>query len=536
MVLPHRSGRSGNGFQLDDEKLAYPFYQKSRELGLRRFSVHKGYASQSRTLGHLAHPADIEKAAKDNPDITFIIYHSAMKHGPDEPGFKTTFHPDTGDFAWHAELMKIKERNPGMSNVFPEIGSAFGTTVIVNPLMCQHLIGKNIKYDGADHVIWGTDCLWWGSPQWVIDAFKRFQISDELCDKFGYKKVTKEDKAKIFGLNAAKIYGVDVNEKRHALPSDTLSQLKVSYLQEGGNPTTPLTAGFARTCDIHVEASPIDSPPARIGRRRGFCRDRRRRSGCWSAVGRSGLCARAEGANWGSDHVASPLPEFATGDECLFCHRDRFGTDWSKNFHQRTMRPFEAEAVSAAALKANPQTGRFADQVEFLLGERRQVRFLKRSAEYGKLVMLSAAFSPPPRGTNSRRAHGKLIDLKDVALGRADVCQTMCRLPHDGGRPENPSFFVDFARLLHLSRRGRSKTCRHEKGLHEQSPARSATCDCRHLRSVPSSQRQVTGDGPPLSNQFRRRRQPVPRLPSGTDRRRSRDDESGRSSCRPERT
>ncbi len=78
------------------------------------------------------------------------------------------------------------------------------------------------------------------------------------------------------------------------------------------------------------------------------------------------------------------------------------------------MRPFEAETVSAAALKANPQTGRFADQVEFLLGERRQVRFLKRSAEYGKLVMLSAAFAPPPRGTNSRRAHGKLIDLKDA--------------------------------------------------------------------------------------------------------------------------
>ena len=48
-------------------------------------------------------------------------------------------------------------------------------------------------------MIWGTDCLWWGSPQWVIDAFKRFQISDELCEKFGYKKITKEDKARSSG-------------------------------------------------------------------------------------------------------------------------------------------------------------------------------------------------------------------------------------------------------------------------------------------------------------------------------------------------
>src|SRR5262249_36528574 len=73
-------GRSGNGFKLDDEKLTYPFYDKSRQLGLKIFSVHKGYASQSRTLGHLADPADVEKAARDHPDLPFITYHSAITH------------------------------------------------------------------------------------------------------------------------------------------------------------------------------------------------------------------------------------------------------------------------------------------------------------------------------------------------------------------------------------------------------------------------------------------------------------------------
>ncbi len=229
-------GRSGNGFKLDDEKMTYPFYEKSRQLGLKVFSVHKGYASQSRTLGHLADPTDVEKAAVDNPDLTFIIYHSAIKHGPSEPEFEKEkfFDPATGDFAWHDILMKIKERNPKMNNVYPEIGSAFGTLAIAHPVMCMHLMGKNIKHFGADHVIWGTDCLWWGSPQWVIDAFKRFQISDELCEKFGYKKLTKEDKAKIFGLNAAKLYGVDVSAKRNALPQDALSKLKTAYLDRGG--------------------------------------------------------------------------------------------------------------------------------------------------------------------------------------------------------------------------------------------------------------------------------------------------------------
>lgn len=228
-------GASGGGFRLDDEKVTYPAYQKARELGMKTFSVHKGFASQSRTLGHMAHPGDIEKAALDNPDLTFVIYHSALKHAPIEPEFESEkFDATTGDFEWHAELMKIKERHPEMNNVYPEIGSSFGVTAIAHPLMCQHLIGKNIKYYGVDHVIWGTDCLWWGSPQWVIDAFKRFQISDELCEKFGYKKLTKEDKAAIFGLNAAKIYGVDVQAKRNALPADAVGRMKMAYLHEGG--------------------------------------------------------------------------------------------------------------------------------------------------------------------------------------------------------------------------------------------------------------------------------------------------------------
>jgi predicted TIM-barrel fold metal-dependent hydrolase len=229
-------GRSGNGFKLDDEKLTYPFYEKSKKLGLKFFSVHKGYSSQSRTLGHLANPADVEKAALDHPDLTFVIYHSALKHDPGEPEFKKPgfFDPATGDFAWHDVLMKLKERNPKMTNVYPEIGSAFGSLAIQHPEMAMHLMGKNIKNYGVDHVIWGTDCLWWGSPQWVIDAFKRFQISDALCEKFGYQKLSKEDKARIFGLNAAKLYGIDVNAKRNALPGDALSKLKQAYLDRGG--------------------------------------------------------------------------------------------------------------------------------------------------------------------------------------------------------------------------------------------------------------------------------------------------------------
>jgi predicted TIM-barrel fold metal-dependent hydrolase len=228
-------GQSGRGFQLDDEDSAW-FYEQSRKLGMKLISVHKGYSYQSRTLGHLANPKDVEKAALQNPDLTFVIYHSAIKHGPNEPDWITSdrYDPTTGDFEWHSVLMDIKKRNPKIDNVYCEIGSFFGPLAISHPEMCMHGMGKNIKYYGADHVVWGTDCLWWGSPQWVIDAFKRFQISDEFCEKFGYKKISKEDKAKIFGLNAAKLYGIDVKAQRKALPADAMTRLKTAYLERGG--------------------------------------------------------------------------------------------------------------------------------------------------------------------------------------------------------------------------------------------------------------------------------------------------------------
>jgi predicted TIM-barrel fold metal-dependent hydrolase len=228
-------GRSGGGFQLDDDNAQW-FMEESRKRGMKLISVHKGYSYQSTTLGHLANPKDVEKAALNNPDFNFVIYHSAIKHGPNEPKWKESnkYDPTTGDFEWHSILMDIKKRNPKMNNVYCEIGSFFNVLVVVDPVMAMHGIGKNIKHYGADHVIWGTDCLWWGSPQWAIEAFTRFQISDEMCEKFGYKKLTKADKQKIFGLNAAKLYKVDVKATRKAFPADTLNQLKTAYVEKGG--------------------------------------------------------------------------------------------------------------------------------------------------------------------------------------------------------------------------------------------------------------------------------------------------------------
>ena len=38
---------------------------------------------------------------------------------------------------------------------------------------------------GADHVCWGTDAIWTGSPQWQIEALRRLEIPEDLQKKYG---------------------------------------------------------------------------------------------------------------------------------------------------------------------------------------------------------------------------------------------------------------------------------------------------------------------------------------------------------------
>ena len=105
-----------------------------------------------------------------------------------------------------------------MTNVYMELGSVFGHTAITHPEICSHLMGQILKAFGGDHVIWGTDSIWWGSPQWQIEAFRRFEIPEAMQEKHGYPALTRQDKELILGLNSARMYGIDVPA---ALEGDT---------------------------------------------------------------------------------------------------------------------------------------------------------------------------------------------------------------------------------------------------------------------------------------------------------------------------
>jgi hypothetical protein len=90
-------------------------------------------------------------------------------------------------------------------------------------------MGKLLKYVGEDNVVWGTDCIWYGSPQDQIQAFRTFQISPELREEYGYPEITPEIRAKVFGYNAIKPYKIDRQEVQLHLDGDTMQKARNEY-------------------------------------------------------------------------------------------------------------------------------------------------------------------------------------------------------------------------------------------------------------------------------------------------------------------
>lgn len=101
----------------------------------------------------------------------------------------------------------------------------------------SRLLGQIIEAFGTDHVLWGTDSIWYGTPQWQIGALRRFDIPADLVEKHRYAPLTRAVKEQIFGLNAAQVFSVDVNAKRNELPTDYLSRIKMAYLEDGPAPS-----------------------------------------------------------------------------------------------------------------------------------------------------------------------------------------------------------------------------------------------------------------------------------------------------------
>jgi predicted TIM-barrel fold metal-dependent hydrolase len=202
----------------DDVGLA--FVEKALALGTDIICTHKGLSLFGLDPA-LASAADIGPVARMYPKMRFVVYHSGydtqIPEGPYDP---------TSPKGVDTLIRTMADAGLGpTSNVYAELGSTW-RALMTSPIEAAHVIGKLLKCFGEDRILWGTDSIWYGSPQDQIDAFRAFTIPEDLQEKHGYPALTPAIKAKIFGLNAAALYGIDPAATRCAIQSDAIAARK----------------------------------------------------------------------------------------------------------------------------------------------------------------------------------------------------------------------------------------------------------------------------------------------------------------------
>jgi uncharacterized protein len=232
---------SKHPWHMDDEKLVYPAYEKFLKAGLVNVCVHKGLFPPrvEREFPHLLEYCDVGKAARDWPQLNFIIYHGGYRWaGGGTAKDAWAQFKRTGRIEWVTDLAEIPARF-GVTNVYADVGQLFAQTTIADPRVAAVMMGQLIKGLGVDHVCWGTDAIWTGSPQWQIEALRRLEIPAPLRKKHGFAPLGPADgpvKNAIFGANNARLYKYKP-EQRADLESDGLARYKLAYLDEGAGRT-----------------------------------------------------------------------------------------------------------------------------------------------------------------------------------------------------------------------------------------------------------------------------------------------------------
>jgi predicted TIM-barrel fold metal-dependent hydrolase len=202
------------GWWLDDEKISYPMLAEAQRLDITNICVHKGIPLLGLVEKYLS-TRDIPQVATDWPDLNFIVYHSGY------------FPPPGGHDV--DEFVEMKKTIPEATNVYAELGSTFASAITRGVEHAGHVLGKLLKTFGPDHVCWGTDSIWWGTPQWQINMLKTFRIPARLVEQEGYPQLTNQIRAQIFGLNSARLYGVDPDAVRYVIRRSKLEKIAQEY-------------------------------------------------------------------------------------------------------------------------------------------------------------------------------------------------------------------------------------------------------------------------------------------------------------------
>jgi uncharacterized protein len=215
-------GPEGRGYWLHED-LGMRTIEAGLKAGVSRFAVHKGLPLNGMDP-RFTWPSDVGPVARAFPQATFLIYHAGYEVDRPEGPYNAK-----ADRGIDGLIRSVQENGIGKDgNVYAELGSTW-RVLMQRPDEAAHVLGKLLLYMGEDRILWGTDSIWYGSPQDQIQAFRAFEITPEFQQRYGYPALTSERKRKIFGINAAKAYGVSVDEMQKAQSVDNVARIRQEY-------------------------------------------------------------------------------------------------------------------------------------------------------------------------------------------------------------------------------------------------------------------------------------------------------------------
>jgi predicted TIM-barrel fold metal-dependent hydrolase len=218
---------ANDGWWMDDEATGLRFVQKGVELGVPLFCIHKGLPIPAFSANYL-NPVDIGRVAKLFPQANFVVYHSGYGN---QNNYNEGPYTEGAINGTNSLVTSLISAGIGPNqNVYAELGTTWqlvSTLAFVGgPTAAAHVLGKLLKYVGENNVVWGTDSIWYGSPQRQIETFLQFEISPQFQQQYGYPALTMDVKRKILGLNAARIYGIDHEKVRCGIDKSEVSMIK----------------------------------------------------------------------------------------------------------------------------------------------------------------------------------------------------------------------------------------------------------------------------------------------------------------------
>ena len=186
-------GRTDETWMMDDDETGEPFLDRVMETGVKTISAHKGlsYTPSGVDVGWegSSSPKDVGPVAKAYPEINFIIFHSGYEArvGDEEEG-PYVEQPSPQGTDRLVKSLKDAGVGPG-GNVYAELGTTW-YMVMPHPREAAHVLGKLLVALGEDNIVWGTDSIWYGPAQPLIDAFRAYEIPEEYCERYGYPRLT----------------------------------------------------------------------------------------------------------------------------------------------------------------------------------------------------------------------------------------------------------------------------------------------------------------------------------------------------------